>query len=114
MSQDAVRSKLGNPLGRSSSSTGGETWAYRNRTLGVTFDQRGAVSGLLAIGRDAGAFEGVRVNDDVQRVKDLCNKRGWKLDDFGSMLMVSGTGWTLLVNSTDGKISMLTWTAAED
>jgi hypothetical protein len=114
MSQDGVRSALGNPLGKSPSSSGGETWAYRGRTLGVTFDAKGSVSGLLAISRDAGAFEGVRVNDDLSKIKDLSNKRGWKLDDYGTMLLVSGGRWSLLINSDGKKISMITLTAVEN
>ena len=112
MSQDDVRRKLGDPLGRAPSTDGGETWAFRGRTLGVTFDGHRSVSGVVAIAREAGGFEGIRIQDDLSTLKDLSSKRGWKVDDLGTMLLISGSGWTLLASGQAGKIAMLTWTAA--
>lgn len=111
MSQSDVRGKLGDPLGRSPSSEGGEIWAYRNRTLGVTFDTRGTVTSLLAIAKGAGRFEGVGVDDKTSKLKELSDRRGWKFEEFGTIVMISTATWTLLVNQTDGKVAMLTWTA---
>ncbi|HXO86157.1 MAG TPA: tetratricopeptide repeat protein [Gemmatimonadales bacterium] len=110
MSPDAVRRALGDPLARGNSSDGGETWAYRNRTLGVSFNSKQVVSAVLAMSGDAGRFEGIRVGDKVSKLRDLSSKRGWKAEDMGSMLFVTGTGWSLLVNTQEDKISMLTWT----
>src|SRR5438552_27958 len=112
MSQDDVRRKLGDPVGRAPSTDGGETWAFRGRTLGVTFDGHRSVSGVVAIAREAGGFEGIRIEDELSTLKDLSSKRGWKVDDLGTMLLISGSGWTLLASGQAGKIAMLTWTAA--